>query len=213
MGVSTSTYVARTRRARKRRRSSSGSANAAVLPEPVTALPQMSRPASASGMQAACARLGRQGQRGIALWLARAARHAHRGSEPAHANVEAAMKQWTASVHCTWLSICLPSAHAPHHCCGPNAFGRKAWLSGLSAAALGPKLPYVNPWGVRKGQSDVGHSQEAAEGESLHSSRAATEHPVTEKHATDTTARTLGMTCTPHALAPWACDKLQPPPL
>ena len=50
-------YVARTLRERNSSRSSSGSANAAVLPEPVIALPQMSRPASASGMHAACVRI------------------------------------------------------------------------------------------------------------------------------------------------------------
>ena len=37
-----------------------GSVNAAVLPEPVMALPQMSRPLSASGMQAAWWRESRE---------------------------------------------------------------------------------------------------------------------------------------------------------
>ena len=57
-------YVAATRRSRCSRRSSSGSAKAAVLPDPVTALPQMSRPVRASGMQAACVRGGGRGGAG-----------------------------------------------------------------------------------------------------------------------------------------------------
>lgn len=48
------TYVAATCRGLYSNRSRIGSVNAAVLPLPVTALPQMSRPASAKGIQAAC---------------------------------------------------------------------------------------------------------------------------------------------------------------
>ena len=52
-GASTSACVAAMRFERKSSRSSIGSANAAVLPEPVIAEPTMSRPASASGTHAA----------------------------------------------------------------------------------------------------------------------------------------------------------------
>lgn len=52
--------MAENRRFRCRRRSSNGRTKAAVLPDPVTALPEMSRPVRASGMQAAC--LGSGGQ-------------------------------------------------------------------------------------------------------------------------------------------------------
>ena len=52
-GVRISAYVAATRRGRWSSLSRMGSAKAAVLPDPVTAEPQMSRPSRASGMTAA----------------------------------------------------------------------------------------------------------------------------------------------------------------
>ena len=57
-GTKTRTYVALIRRGRCSRRSRTGRVKAAVFPDPVAALPEISRPVSANGIQAACEHVG-----------------------------------------------------------------------------------------------------------------------------------------------------------